>query len=375
MGSTHRTSVLVPFALLGLPWLAGACGKSEAQPTRPRPAPAVVVATVTTRDVVVTARAPVELRPMAQADVGSKTLGYLDAVFVGRGDQVKQGQLLALVRPSDLPDQLGAARGTLAQAQASVALARENSNRAAQLAPSGVVSQQELQAAAAALASAEAQSAAAEAQAAALATRLGETKITSPMDGFVTARRLDPGALVGTTTGATIVTVARIDILKAFVSVTERDVSRVRIGQKAVVSLDALPSQKVEGTVVRVAPSLDPGTRTLDAEVRLDNREGLLRAGMFGRGAIVIDTHPNAVVVPASAVLVSGGKRWVFVLDGDVVRRREVTVGVDEGDWLELVKGLAGGESIVTQGMDNVSDGTAVRPSRAAEDPPSGALK
>lgn len=372
MDSTLRSSVLAPFALAGL---VGGCGKSDTPPPRPRPAPAVVVSTVTTRDVVVTARAPVELYPMAQADVGSKTLGYLDAVFVGRGDAVKRGQLLALVRPSDLPDQLGAARGTLAQAQASVALARENSARATNLAPSGVVSQQELQSAAAALASAEAQAAAAEAQAAALATRLGETKITSPMDGFVTARKLDPGALVGTSTGATIVTVARIDLLKAFVSVTERDVSLVKLGQKAVLSLDALPSRKVEGSVVRIAPSLDPGTRTLDAEVRLDNREGLLRPGMFGRGAIVIDTHPNAVVVPASAVLVSSGKRWVFVVDGDVARRREVTVGVDEGDSLELVKGVVAGESIVTQGMDNLSDGTAVRPTRAPVVPPSGAAK
>ncbi len=362
----HPLSSRSPRALLVGSLFVGAlgCGKNEPAPTRQRPPPAVVVATVTTRDVAVTVRAPVELRPLAQADVGSKTLGYLDAVLVDRGDAVKRGQLLALVRPSDLPDQLVAARGTLAQTQASVALARENSARATQLAPSGVVSQQELQQSQAALASAEAQEAAAKAQVAAYATRLGETQITSPLDGFVTSRKLDPGALVGPTAGSSILTVARVDALRVFVTVTEREVPLVKVGQKAFVSLDALGDKKIEGTVVRLAPTLDPGTRTLDAEVQVDNRQGLLRPGMFGRGAIVVDTHPGAVVVPASAVLVSNGKKWAFVLEGDKVRRREVSVGVDEGDQLELTKGVSAGESIVTAGMDNVSDGTTVRATR-----------
>lgn len=366
-------SLLLAFASASL--ACGACGGRGDAPagSRTRPPPAVIVTTVTTRDVAVTVRAPVELRPLTQAEVGSKTLGYLDAVLVDRGDAVKRGQLLALVRPSDLPDQLVAARGSLAQAQASVALARENAARAKQLAPSGVVSQQELQQSQAALASAEAQEAAAKAQVGAYATRLGETQITAPLDGFVTARKLDPGALVGPTSGGSILTVARTDVLRVFVTVTEREAPLVKVGQKAFVTLDALPDTKIEGTVARLAPTLDPGTRTLDAEVQVQNKEGVLRPGMFGRGAVVVAVHPAAVVVPASSVLVSNGKRWAFVLEGDKVKRREVVVGVDEGDALELVKGVVAGETIVTAGMDNVSDGTTVRASRTTVTADSGA--
>src|SRR5262245_7210462 len=110
------------------------CGKGSAETgAKTRPPPLVVIAKVATRDVPVEVHAPVELRPLAQADVGSKTLGYLDAVLVDRGDKVRRGQLLALVRPSDLPDQLAAARGTLAQTQASVTLARTNFERAEKL--------------------------------------------------------------------------------------------------------------------------------------------------------------------------------------------------------------------------------------------------
>jgi RND family efflux transporter MFP subunit len=355
--------ILLSSVLLGTA-LPACSSKSEAGP-KTRPAPLVVVAKVATRDVAVEVHAPVELRPLAQAEVGSKTLGLLDAVLVDRGDRVKRGQLLALVRPSDLPDQLVAARGTLSQTQASASLARKNAERATQLAPAGVVSQQELQQSQAALATAEAQEAAAKAQVAAFATRLGETRIESPLDGVVTVRRLDPGALVGPTAGGTtIITVARVDVLRVFVTVNERDVHLVKLGQEAHLEVDALAGRSIKGTVTRLAPTLDPATRTLDAEVQIDNASGDLKPGMFGRASIVVANHPGAPIAPASAVQVSSGKRWAFVLKGDKVERREVTIGVDEGDWLEITKGVLAGEEIVTTGIDSVSDGSTVRAMR-----------
>src|SRR5579883_2156052 len=260
----------------GLTALAGSsaagCSRGDAGPaTRVRPPPLVVVGKIVTRDVPVEVRAPVDLRPLTQADVGSKTLGVLDTVFVDRGDHVKRGQPLALVRPSDLPDQLAAARGTLAQTQASLSLAQTNYDRARSLAPNGIVSQQELQSAQAALATATAAQAAAQAQVSAIAVRLGELRIDSPIDGVVVARKLDPGAMVGLLSGATIVTVARVDVLRVFITVTERDIASVRVGQDAHVELDAMPGRSFGGKVVRMAPAVDPSTRTLDAEVQLRN--------------------------------------------------------------------------------------------------------
>ena len=125
--------------------LALAACSQKADGPKPRPPPLVVVSKVETRDVPVEVRAPVDLRPLAQSEVGSKTLGYLDAVLVDRGDKVKRGQAVALVRPSDLPDQLVSARGAQSQAESSAALARKNFERAQSLAPRGIVSQQELQ--------------------------------------------------------------------------------------------------------------------------------------------------------------------------------------------------------------------------------------
>src|SRR5712692_10109686 len=187
--------------LVALAAAAAACATKDDPAARQRPAPLVAVAHPRVRDVEVAVRAPVDLRPFLTADIGSKTLGYLDAVLVDRGDAVKKGQVVALVRPSDLPDQLAAARGALAQAEAAAALARANKQRAEMLAPDGVVSQQELQQATTAAAQTEATLAGAKAQASGIAVRLGETRIDSPLDGVVLQRRLDPGALVGPTAG------------------------------------------------------------------------------------------------------------------------------------------------------------------------------
>src|SRR5258706_875541 len=371
LSSRFLTGALTALALA----LLSACGKGDAgAAARSRPAPLVIVQKVELRDVPVEVHAPVDLKPLEQADVGSKVLGYIDAVFVDRGDRVKKGQLVALVRPSDLPDQLAAARGSLAQVSSSAALARTNFERAEKLAPTGVVSQQELQQSSAALASAEAAQSAAKSQIAALATRLGETRIESPIEGVVSQRRLDPGALVGPPGGGAIVTVARIDRLRVFITINERDAARMAIGKEAHVELDAIPGKSFTGTVVRVAPAFDPVTRTLDAEVQLPNDAGELRAGMYGRASVRLELHPHVPVVPVNAILISDNQKYAFVLNGDKVSRRPVRVGADfaDGQFLEITQGLSPSEEVVTAGADSIGDGATVRVARDV-DPYSGA--
>src|SRR5207302_193045 len=155
---------------------------------------------------------------------------------------------------------------------------------------------------------------AARAQIAALATRLGETRILSPFDGYVLQRKLDPGALVGQAGGnaGSILTIARIDELRVFVTINERDAGGVRIGQTGWVDLDAFPGKRFSGHVVRLAPAFDPNTRTMEAEVRLKN-PGDFRPGMYGRGAIQVDLHPRSLVAPVNAVQISNNRAYVFV--------------------------------------------------------------
>lgn len=332
-------------------------------PAKSRPPPLVLVAPVEVKDVSVLARSPVDVRPITQADVGSKTVGYLDAVLVDRGDIVKKGQLLAVVRPSDLPDQLLAAKSTVSQAQAAAALARANLERAQTLAPKGLVSTQELQNATNAATTSDAQLAAAQAQLGVYATRLGETRLDAPFDGVVVTRRLDPGALVSTS--SPVLTVARIDVLRIFLSVNERQAPLVKVGQTAHVRFDAFPGRIFEAQVARVAPAFDPLTRTLDAELQLPNPDRVLKPGMYGQAELELERHEGAVVVATEAVQLSNRVAFVFVVDDDQVRRTQVTLGEELGEQLEIRSGLDAGIKVVTRGIDGLSDGMKVRTPQA----------
>ncbi len=368
-------------AALGLSFTLAACdGGAGTGGPKSRPPPQVIVQQPAVRDVAIEAKAPIDLRPLQVVEIGSKQLGYLSSVLVERGDRVRRGQLVALVRPSDLPDQLRSAQSALSQAQAALSQARSNRARLGELAPSGVVSMQEVEQSRTAQSQAEAQEAAAQAQLAAIATRLGETRIDSPLDGVVMSRRLDPGALVGPST-AGLVTVARVDVLKVIMPVRERDAGNLQLGQQAQVMLDARPGESYPAQIVRIAPGFDPVTRTLDVELHLQNPSGTLRPGMYGRAALRTDLHPQAVVVPEAAVFGGQGSaqreakgeevsgeaevsgRFVYIVDGqNRVRKRPIHVGYDGGNWLEIKKGLDGKEQVIVAGAEVVAEGMEVRP-------------
>lgn len=346
--------------------LALSCAKRPESARRQRPLPHVVTTVLRARPLRLTVRAPVDLRAVRQVDVGAKVLGYVSRLSVDRGDRVRAGQLLATVRPSDLPEQLAAARGATAQQRAALDLARENLTRAETLAPSGVISQQELASARAAVASLEAQGSSLRAAAAGVSARLAETRLLSPLDGVVLQRRVDPGALVGPSTGP-VLTVVATDALRVFLPVTERDAASVRVGMEAEVSVDALPGRSFTARVERLAPAFDPVARTLDAEVLIPNPDGALRPGMYGRAVVFTGLHPAAIMVPAGALQRTGERWFAYVVRDGRVARREVSVGVDEGDAMEVVRGLAVGDELVVAGLDALSDGASVRVARGVD--------
>ena len=116
---------------------------------------------------------------------------------------------------------------------------------------------------------------------------------------------------------------------------------------------------------MRLAPALDPATRTLRAEVGVDNAEGLLRPGMFVEVTMIAERHENVPVVPRDAITERGGRRVVFVLQGQAVGRREVEPGLGDDDVVEIKHGLEAGERIVIRGIETLTDGTKVRVSGA----------
>ncbi len=144
-----------------------------------------------------------------------------------------------------------------------------------------------------------------------LKINLQNTSVTSPVDGFVGKRSVDPGAMVNTNTA--IASVVDISRLRLVVNVVEKDLRMVSAGDPADVEVDAYPGEKFSGKIARVAPVLDPATRTATMEVEIPNADNKLKPGMYARINLTVEDRKGALVVPKSAVIDFENKRGVWM--------------------------------------------------------------
>ena len=190
-------------------------------------------------------------------------------------------------------------------------------------------------------------------------------KIKSPINGIVRLGRnfsdapSADGQLV--TAGFVVAEIAPIDRLIADVDLVGSDVSRVRVGQPVRVRHYAWHDRIFPGTVILLEPFMNPETRTFNAQVRIDNPERLLLAGMFVEVVLVAEQRADVPLVPRTAVVERSGSKVVFVLEGQRVSRREVVLGLGDDEVVEVRQGLDAGERIVVKGLETLSDGTRVR--------------
>jgi RND family efflux transporter MFP subunit len=161
--------------------------------------------------------------------------------------------------------------------------------------------------------------------------------------------------------GQVLAQIAATDRLVADVDLVGPDIARVRPGMEARVRHLAWEDRPFAGRVVRLAPSVDPATRSLRAEVEVTNREGLLRPGMFVEVTFVADHRENVVVVPREAVTERRGDKVAFVLDGQRVQERKLTLGYGDDEVVEVRQGVEPGERVVVKGLETLSDETRVR--------------
>lgn len=190
--------------------------------------------------------------------------------------------------------------------------------------------------------------------------------LVTPIDGVILRLARDAqgqpiasGQLVAP--GQAIAQVAPTRLLVADVDVVGPDVARISVGQAARVRHLAWPDHSFVGTVVRLAPTIDPATRALRSEVEVDNADGLLRPGMFVEVAVVGEVREDVPVVPREAITDRGGKRVVFVLTGQRVARRDVALGLGDDERVEIRDGVSEGERVVVRGLETLTDQTRVR--------------
>ncbi len=188
---------------------------------------------------------------------------------------------------------------------------------------------------------------------------LKHTQIRAPISGYVAERMIRPGNLVELY--QPVYSMASYDPLLAILHVPERELSVLRKGQKVVMQLDAWSGESFEGEVIRISPVVDPETGTFRVTSEIEDQEGRLKPGLFGRVQVHYDLRESVPVVPREAVLTEDDVSHVFVInDAGNAQRRRVVLGYEQQGRVEIVEGVAEGERVVTAGKGSLSDGVRV---------------
>jgi RND family efflux transporter MFP subunit len=303
---------------------------------------------------------PGQTQAYTQAPIYAQTNGYLKKWYFDIGAKVKAGDLLAEIETPQVDQQLDQARATLKQAQAALDLSRVTYVRDQDLFKTHVIAAQDLDNAAGDFRVKQATVGADEAAVRSLEALENFKLVRAPFDGIVTARNTDIGALIVSGSGSPLFVVAKTAPLRVYVNVPESMAPYVKEGVKADLIFGSFPNRTFPGTVVSTAGAIDPNSRTLLTEIQIPNTTGELFPGAYAMVRLQTAGTPNALVVPATALLFRAEGPAVAVVGPDnKVQIRKVTVRRDLGNKLEL-EGIGPQDRIVVTPGDSISDGTKV---------------
>ncbi len=335
--------------------LASACSKPETPgaggagtPTAPVAIP-VISAPVVSRSLGMQIEAVGTARANESVDITSKTSNIITAIRFEEGDLVRRGQVLVELDSAE-------ARATLAEAQAALTDSESQFKRSRELYAQKALSESQLDQIDATLKGNRARLNAADA-------RLSDTVIRAGFDGRTGFRRVSVGSLVSP--GTVITTLDDTSTIKLDFTVPETYFYLLKNGLPVKATSAGLPNQPFEGKVANIGSRIDPVTRSVTVRAEIPNRNGALRPGMF-MTVVLQGTAVPTLLVPEAAIIPEQGRMYVFAIDGNVAKRREVKIGQRRPGEVAIVSGLEEGERVIVDGTQNVRDGSIVQDAAAA---------
>ena len=322
---------------------------------------------------------PGSMAAFDSATLFARATGYIGVRNVDIGSKVRKGDVLALIAAPDLDRQFDQAKAQLVQLQASVEQAQANaelgrvtSARTSQLVVKGVSSAQQgdqdrltFASRTAALAVARANVVVQQAVVNRLAQLTDFEQITAPFDGVITSRLIDVGSLVtaDANSGTPLFSIDRTDVLRVRVYVPQTAYFGIKDGDRATVTVPELPDRVFEGKVARNARTLAAGTRTLLTEVDVDNKDGVLTAGLYGIVHFQVRRANPVVLIPSQAVIFNKDGLSAAVVSNGKVELRKLELEADNGVDVEVRIGLRPGDRVILSPPANIADGMRVQTS------------
>ncbi len=291
--------------------------------------------------------------------------GRLAAVLAAEGEHVHAGQPLARLDPLPLRDAVAQARAQLSQASAQQSNAVIKHDRAREAFSAGVAARQEVDDARMQLDSAAAAVQAARAALSTAQNQLARSELRAPFDGVVVSLSAAPGESVDPS--KVVIEVARTEVLELRAPVAGRTAMRLRPVQAATVLVDSAPGQQFAGSVIAVAPAIDPASGAALVRIRVPNPAGALKANALAHARVTVDVHQGTLVVPRAAIVGGGDGPAVEVVQEGKAKRTAVQLGYQNGESVELVSGVREGQTVIVQGAYAVPDDTPVTAEPAAD--------
>ncbi|MCL5276601.1 MAG: efflux RND transporter periplasmic adaptor subunit [Deltaproteobacteria bacterium] len=286
-----------------------------------------------------------------QANIFARVGGYLEKIPVDIGDPVRKGQVLAVINYQDLQDQYQ-------QANASFEYASIQYERAKKLIKKQLIAQNDLD-------MAKTNYDVTEAAKNLAALNLSYAVIRAPFSGYIANRYVDPGTLIPGSTQMVpanpLLVLVDIHTVKIMINIPEHSVADIHAGMPVTTVTDAYPDRVFAGRITRIAPALDPVTRTMAAEVDIPNPRHLLKPGMFSEVDIVSEMHRDILAVPVSCVQNTNGHKGLYVVADGIARLVPIEGGIESDGMIEVKSGVSPSDKVVVQGEDSIRDGEKVK--------------
>jgi len=341
---TNRTVWVSLLAVAG--FAVGGCTKQAASGPMVFPPTQVIAVEARKQTVTETLSLVGTLAADEMVEIKSEIDGLVESISFEEGKPVKKWQLLIQLDDTKLAT-------SLAEAEANFNLSKANFERTQQIFRDKLISQQEYDQSASTY----------EANRATLERKrreLKDTRIYASFDGVMSSRNFSPGQVIAKNT--TMSWLVKLDPVKVEVNVPERFLSQLHAGQTLELSVAAFPGRKFNGKVFFVAPSVDSVTRTALVKAEIPNPEFELKPGMFANLDLTLKIKDDAVVIPETALMLSGDKATVFTVDKtQTAQIRPVKIGVRMAGVAEIVSGLQAGELVIVEGIQKARPGGPVK--------------
>lgn len=347
------------------------CGGTEAETNAAAAETArsipVRTATVETRDLSETLSLTGTLDPRAQVTVVPEVAARLQRVLKNEGDRVTSGQLLAVLDDADFKLARDRAKASLDVTEANRAHARAEKDRADSLLKTGGITDKDHLAAQVAVQVADASQAQARSELAIADRQMGRTQITAPISGRIAKRHADAGTIVAA--GTPLYTIVDDSVFEFRASVGSGDFGKVKVGEKVAITADALPGFVTEGVVDRISPQVDARSRSFEIIIRVPGRRELV-SGLFARAEVKVRDVPGSLTVPPASLLRDGSdprKAQTYVVVNNKAERRDLLVGVETPDAVQVTSGVKAGEVVVIDPPSALGPGTQVQVERSTK--------